>query len=107
KNMTSSSAFLMTLLALLLVAGSVVARQDPKDYWERATGNQAMPEAIEGLVHLEGGKGVHYVKVFTSEDWDSPAQRYRIIYGKEGHHGNTEPQGEKPFVSNSEAEPGH
>ncbi|KAA8536124.1 hypothetical protein F0562_028602 [Nyssa sinensis] len=51
-------------------------KQDPiREYWNSATGNQPMPEAILGLVGLETGKGDHFVKNFnTVNDAASQAQ---------------------------------
>ncbi|KAA8536121.1 hypothetical protein F0562_028599 [Nyssa sinensis] len=54
-------------------------KQDPiKDYWNSATGNQPMPEAIGGLVRLETGKGDRFVKNFTTNY--GAGVKYRIAY---------------------------
>ncbi|XP_059451967.1 organ-specific protein P4-like [Corylus avellana] len=56
----------LTLLSLLLFAGRdvVAIRKDLGGYWKNVMDSQAMPEAIQGRMHPQTGKGAYFAKDF-------------------------------------------
>lgn len=53
-------------------AGTVVARKDLGEYWKSVMDSQPMPDAIQGRIHPETRKEVHFVKDFVVDYMSSP-----------------------------------
>ncbi|KAE8022007.1 hypothetical protein FH972_007848 [Carpinus fangiana] len=59
----------LTLLSLLLFAGRdvVAIRQDLGGYWKNVMDSQPMPEAVQGRMHPQTGKGAYFAKDFDPD----------------------------------------